>query len=121
MDDVFPIAGAGLILVTIAWAVIHVRAGGTRWFGIIGSALCAVVVGAIGFLSDVSWLWVLPTVWFAAWVLGLVFLGIELSKASYGTPPGGKLAIACNFIAMSLSGIAFLIMLWVATVSPGGV
>ena len=121
MDLVFPIAGVVLLVTTTAWIVLHVRANGTRWAGIAGAVLSALVVSAIGFLSDVAWLWTMPTLWFASWVLGIVLLGVEFAKLPYGLPAGGKPAAACAFVTLAASAIAFLVTMWLATVSPGGV
>ena len=121
MEVIFRLSLVALVAVGAAWTVIQVRAGGMRWWGLLGAALSAFVLLAASFPEPFAWFWVMPQLGIALWLGGTILLGVELSKARAGPVPGGLAAVGCNVLALAISAGSFLVFLWIASVSAGGV
>ena len=121
MENVFPIAVAGLALVVAAWLAVRARRRVGRSLGLVGALLSVPAVASVAWPELVPWAWTVPQLPVVLWLAALVLLGVGLLPRAGGGTRSPTAVRVCNALALLISGSAFLVFFWIATVSPGGV
>ena len=121
METVFAIASVGLLMLGTVWAARRIGRGKWPAYGSVGALLSGVVIAAVWRAADVPWVWTVPKAPLVAWLGAITLVEFGLVQALRTRAPGWKVTAGYGIGALVLNAGAFLALLWIATVSPGGV
>ena len=111
------------IILTVVWSlfVIKVEQQHRRFLGLSGAWIAALVLTALWQAEAVPQLWIYPKVVLLVWQLALVLLVIDMVTTWHAKPPSRQALTTLALLSITVNVVAGLHLLWLATVSPGGV
>jgi hypothetical protein len=111
------------LVAATAWTILDATATppARRPWGLAGAWLTALVLLAVWRADSVQWLWVSPQAVLLAWAGALLLMVYAATAKRSDRRPPRRATIASAWLATAVGAVAGLQMLWLATVSPGGV
>ena len=123
-NAVIPWQATAVALVTIgaSWLVSallsndrHARVASV--LGGLGAGVAALGIAAV--LNPVSWITAKEIL--GVWLVSLGMILVAIIMLSQGKSPSRRIFVACGVVCLLLNVWAIGLLLWIATVSPGGV
>ena len=121
--DPFMLYWIASIVLTVVWSlfVIKVEQQHRRFLGLSGAWIAALVLTALWQAEAVPHLWIYPKAVLLVWQLALVLLVIDTVTTWHAKQPSRQALTTFALLSITVNVVAGLHLLWLATVSPGGV
>jgi hypothetical protein len=119
----FAVYTAVALVATTAWTILDATTTkeARRPWGLAGAWVSTLVLTALWHSHSIPWLWVSPQAVLLAWVGALVLMIYAATAKRRDQRPPRTATIACAWLGFAVGTFAGLHLLWIATVSAGGV